>query len=311
MSTGKPRKTILRKDLTRDNACSKCGSVLVNGFYKHHSYLCSGTGELWLCKTCCDELYSKFYNKTNDIKYSIFKMCKLLNYAFYLFVAKASEKMWKTKNNSTTPFSCYLGMLKTLCVQKKIPYNDFECAEQEYSMELLSNENSFIVTPEIRFKWGNNLESSDYEFLQVRYLEYCRNVDTDIRTMESLVEEICHIELSIRKAREERNTDIKTMKDMNDILQKLLTSAGLDSKSKREIDNSDMIDTYGIKIKEIEEHEPCEIFEDRNLFTDFDGILSYFKKYLFRPLKNLVLGTRDFNISSDDLSEEYYENTNG
>lgn len=293
--------------------CWQCGEDKLVNFFKHFSQHYRKTKYHPTCKKCMIKEYKKYYSRYNDHKYCIFLMCRKFNYPFKTNLVDGAlsqfESPTKSKSKTEVPWGTYLGKIPAYANNKKLTLNEFEDAETEYNTETpISN---FEVTDDIKYKWGNNFDVVDYEFLNKRYLEYCRNVDTTIRAMESLVEDICHTELLIRRKREERTTDTKIMKDMNDILQKLLTAAGLDSKSKREMDSSEALETYGLRIKEIEENQPCEIFEQRDLFKDFDGILHLVKKYILRPLKNLVLGTKDFNISQDDLSDEYIEDNDG
>jgi hypothetical protein len=49
----------------------------------------------------------------------------------------------------------------------------------------------------------------------------------------------------------------------------------------------------------IEETEPAEYYADKTMFKDFDNIGFYFEKYVTRPLKNFVMGSRDFNVETE------------
>ena len=39
----------------------------------------------------------------------------------------------------------------------------------------------------------------------------------------------------------------------------------------------------------------AEYFKDKSIYEDYDGILDYIKRFVFRPLKNLLTGTREFD----------------
>ena len=56
-------------------------------------------------------------------------------------------------------------------------------------------------------------------------------------------------------------------------------------------------------IKNIEETTPAEYYKDKELFKDFDSIEEYIKKFITRPLKNFITGSRDFNIVEEDITE--------
>ena len=42
-------------------------------------------------------------------------------------------------------------------------------------------------------------------------------------------------------------------------------------------------------------------FEDKKLYEDYDHIKEYIDRFLFRPLKNLITGSRDFDKEFQSL----------
>jgi len=55
------------------------------------------------------------------------------------------------------------------------------------------------------------------------------------------------------------------------------------------------LSTYGLWIKMIENDEPCEVFDKKPLFEDFDHINEYFQKWIVRPFKKI------FGLDRDDI----------
>ena len=48
----------------------------------------------------------------------------------------------------------------------------------------------------------------------------------------------------------------------------------------------------GIGIEEIEKYTPAEYYKDKKLFKDTDEIGNYWERFIKRPLKNLILGSK-------------------
>ena len=63
--------------------------------------------------------------------------------------------------------------------------------------------------------------------------------------------------------------------------------------------SSKALDAFGVWIKDIEEKSPAEWYKDKKKFKDIDGIDDYLKKYVTRPIKNFITGSRDFNVDKD------------
>jgi len=55
-------------------------------------------------------------------------------------------------------------------------------------------------------------------------------------------------------------------------------------------------DTFSNYIKTIEEEEPIEYYKNKNEFTDFDNLESYFKKYITGSLKNYFKSTKELAV---------------
>lgn len=66
--------------------------------------------------------------------------------------------------------------------------------------------------------------------------------------------------------------------------------AGL--KTVQEIDNS-AEETLGVTLATISQYTPEEYYRDKELYKDFDGLGDYIKRFILRPIKNLVLGTNE------------------
>ncbi|MFW5890978.1 MAG: hypothetical protein ACOCUI_02065, partial [bacterium] len=144
--------------------------------------------------------------------------------------------------------------------------------------------------------WGDGFEDYDYLYLENELKQWQKTHKHDNYAEITLLREICLTSLEIRKKRERK----ESVKNETKALQDLMKTASIDPAKANAADNGKSLDSYGTWLKEIEESEPAEFFEDKKLFKDYDKIKEYTDKYIFRPLKNLLTGSRDFNIEDGD-----------
>ena len=75
-----------------------------------------------------------------------------------------------------------------------------------------------------------------------------------------------------------------------------------DRKQKKEVPV--VLEPFGMFIKDIEKYTPAEFYKDKLLYNDHDGIGSYASRFIFRPLKNLLTGSKEldkeFNLSDKE-----------
>lgn len=75
-----------------------------------------------------------------------------------------------------------------------------------------------------------------------------------------------------------------------------------DRKQKKE--DAVKFDPIGVWISDIEKFAPAEYYKDKSLYHDADGIGSYASRFIFRPLKNLLTGSKEldkeFNLSDKE-----------
>ena len=51
--------------------------------------------------------------------------------------------------------------------------------------------------------------------------------------------------------------------------------------------------TIGVNAETIEKYTPAEYYKNRSLYKDHDNIGDYIERFLLRPLRNLMRGTKD------------------
>ena len=86
---------------------------------------------------------------------------------------------------------------------------------------------------------------------------------------------------------ESKASDIRTL---SELYQKALEAIGLNVSTKNDgIDEG----TFGSWVREIERHCPAEDYNDKKKYRDMDGLGEYITRFIFRPLKNWLTGSKD------------------
>lgn len=149
----------------------------------------------------------------------------------------------------------------------------------------------FIVTKEIMRKWGKNRTDEEYEWLEDTYNEWLEKNKSDTMGERTTFMYITMKQFDIMKGWENgENT-----KDAEESLRKFMSNANVVPKDLKEIAGNESDECWGLYVKEVEKLRPAEYFEDKKLYFDFDGLIDYINRHMFRPLKNLLLKTKEYD----------------
>lgn len=281
--------------------------------------LIDANGLMSICKKACNELFDKFLASENSYEKAILKMCRVLNLKYSDDAINAALKQMETYKErgteSTSFFSLYKGKLYTTSkTSNRIESHNIDLQYEEVTQinitgkNTLSDFNEDELEKDVIEFWGEGYETEDYEWLEKTFADWKKTHKSDTMAEESLLKEIVFKQFEIRKARKNELSTAALVKELQD----LMKTASVDP-SKTSLSNSGKAqETFSSFIKMIEENEPASYYsdEDKKLFKDFDNIEYYFDKYVRRPLKNFITGSRDFNVdgeSEDD--DELGENT--
>ena len=199
------------------------------------------------------------------------------------------ERLLKEKND-------LLGKIEKLgSVDNRLPQVEEKSTEQQDAEKEEIPEN-------YSFEWGDGFDLKDYEYLDREIEVWKRTHKCDNEAEETLLKEICLTKLGLRKAR--AINDDTRVKDLTKMLQDLMKTAALDPSKSNAASSGKLLDAFGVWVKDIEENRPAEWVEDKTLFKDVDDIGSYLKKYVVRPIKNFITGSRDFGVDTDLLSKD-------
>lgn len=280
------KKKIVKKDTV---VCSACGSEKdISEFYTSFSPFHQHTGRLHVCKKC---LLASV--KDNDVE-SFKNMCRSLDKPFITHLYESA-----ITNNA------YVGEYFKLINAKDFKHmtwdhSDFDGHKNSKSIpqNVITNESvKYEDYSSLRKKWGV-FEDNDYEYLENFFGEYETSYATDTPVQVNLYRNIAKVHLQAEKELQLGNT--KSFKDLMELSSKLHNDGNIKPIQSSGANDDKGLSTYGLWIKVVEQDEPCEYFENKPIYEDFDKFKKYIDKWFVRPFKNIFNISKDFDVRDDD-----------
>lgn len=279
------------KESIKGCKCYLCESPFSSrNYYKSNSKLISSNGYLPICKKCLSNLFNIYNIDYHSCKKAVQRICM----AFDIYYSDTIYNMCEDDDGNVS-ISKYIQ--KTNMVQYKGKTFDTSLEEgfrftgniNGLSIGLSENTEEESIDPKLIQKWGAISTSvSDYNLLEDHYKMLKRNNPNANNNQEIFIISLCHINMMMMKALKENDWD--NFAKANDQYSKTFTKAGL--KTVQELDmGSD--DCWGEWVRRIEDYTPAEYYKNKSLFKDFDNVGDYFKRFVLRPLRNLMHGTTD------------------
>jgi hypothetical protein len=152
------------------------------------------------------------------------------------------------------------------------------------------------VTEAAVARWGAGRSPEDYASLEAHYAELkakCADYDP---VQEAQVVSACNAWLNEQRSYIEG--DASAAKSFHDIYTKSIQSAQLNLKQ------MDGGASWGDFVRQVEKFTPADLYLDKGLFRDVDGIGKYFERFILRPMRNFLQNRRDedpdFSLGDDD-----------
>lgn len=173
--------------------------------------------------------------------------------------------------------------------------------------DVKDDSNRFVMTNELVNKWGKNYTTEEYEWLEKNYLEWINMYKSDTLAEQKTFQFLTAKELDIRRARESgANVD-----KLEETFRKYMDTANVTPKDAVAANDTDNAKPFGVWVADIEKHKPAEYFSNKELYTDHDSLVSYLDRFIFRPIKNILAKTKDYdkefsvgeNVNGDDVDE--------
>lgn len=289
------------KKTVTEKICNCCGrNKKIAEFYQSNSFANRYSGTLPICKTCVGKIYDEYYRMFESEKVAMYYTCLELNVCFNSSMFNAARDDVRLKEKCTPFWRGYMQKLNSIGKKNKIPEGSRYSDSLDDVQESENGEDEvFTASKEVINRWGEGFRDEDYQWLEQNYAEWYQNNDAEKMSVQRLLQMICVKELEIRNARKAGVATDKLEKS----LRELMNDTNLTPRNMSVNNESDSTKTFGLWIKDVEKYKPAEYFEDKSIYHDFDGIKEYFDRFIMRPMKNLLTGSRDFdgefNIEKD------------
>jgi hypothetical protein len=154
----------------------------------------------------------------------------------------------------------------------------------------LEDDDDFVVTSTILKRFGTGYTKNEYRDLDLHYSMLKEQAPADDLVVENFILDLCSIK--IQQTRMRQAQDVERYGKLTQLYQTTLASANLKPKGMK--DNT-QADAYSLWVKDIEKFTPAEYFKDKSIYKDFDGLGEYFQRFIVRPFKNLITGSKDMD----------------
>ena len=279
----------------------KCtGGKLEADFYP--SFNMWGNGHTKYCKKCLDKIYDYYYkNSGENDKVALYHTLVQENIPF---ITEIYDKLSVNMPKVTINKYCTELAKRT---QKETMWNDFSASD----FKLVDN-GSFKDQEELKElikKWGDG-SKADYEFLEETYDRYTEDLDELSVAQQDLFRDLCRDRLLLRKINDGVYIGDETLDKVQSRISKTMSKLKIDNfAEKKEYTISEQL--MFNKIAQIELTKPADLYKEPKKYKDFNKVRKYYQDICLRALKNCLIGTKEFNVNMDDLSEYKLEEDNG
>ena len=296
-----PRESIVKEAFV----CCQCNRHFNNlgQFYKTYSGLYSGTGYLPICRSCLSNLYDEYLDKYESKKFAMQRLCmafdlyyddKLFdnccdddgNIILGQYIKMLNMKQYKGKTFDFTLFEKIdiLGFTKRKTVNRPPEIVD---TKNKNSKPEQKEEPNPISKKDIE-KWGYGFDVDDYSTLNSHYNFLTKANPNCDSNQEIFINDLCITKMLQMKA--VKNGDVDAYNKLTESYRKSFQQAGL--KTVKDASATEDF-SFGVNCEMIEKYTPAEYYKNKELYKDHDNLGSYYQRFILRPLRNLIHGTKD------------------
>lgn len=294
-----------KKEIKREAFCINHNRLLpIDNFYISYNPL-HKNGVLPYCAECCNQMVYDRLEVSSNLEAALWLTCAEVGIPF---IKDAYLKVeMETKSTDTRIckaivekrykyFDKYFKALaKKRTAQKKYAtFYDTDVALGDVKTIQKSEELIAQQMQELNLLWGKDFEGNEYSTDALSYLEWRYTVYTEGITLTeyqaSRYRDLCKEEYNIANG-----VDVeKSMKRKTDAAKDLHINEFATNKEKSEIEKMIEYDAYIMEKK-----EPCDFFDQEELYRDYAYSGRDFIKYVARPIRNLITGSKDYNVDEN------------
>lgn len=288
--------------------CCRCGETLelAKFFYKTFSDMYTENGYMPVCRSCFTKIIDTYTMKYGSQREAMKRACM----AFDIYY---NDGLFSTVEDDDAFIGKYLRALNRTQYRKKTFDNSldeglsiagvlYDKKARNLRDKILAEEAARKESPidpaDIK-KWGAGFAKEDYEEMNRHYaLLKAANPRAD-GNQENYIMDCCRIKMHQLKASREGSLD--AFQKMTELYTKSYNAGKLKSVGDGAVAEDF---SFGVTAETIEQYTPAEYYKNKELYKDYDKIGEYAERHIFRPLKNIIFGTRDkdyeFHVKDDD-----------
>ena len=286
--------------------CTCCGHKYKKqetNFNRSKSPIYAGNnGYVSICKNCIAELYEqyvRFYDGDEDAAAE--RICQITDMYFDSDIWAASRKISESRNGkSRNRISTYVSRLNLNQVDGRTTYSDTLVRRWEADVEnattatdVEQNDDIPIGTDVVR-RFGTGFDAGDYDSMQYEYQNWVERYGEPIdKRQEELYISICYMKLNLQKLLQKGDANIGAAANNYKSQIEAATTEIEDRKKKAEAEKQ--LSPLGEMIRDIEEFCPAEYYKDKKLYMDHDKLREYIDRFMTRPLRNLLTGSKELD----------------
>lgn len=247
------------------------------------------------CKKCAHELVKYYLNKYKTLEAAIWYTCGEMGTPF---IREAYEKFAehisgvKSVNNY---WGNYIKVLKTTMTKPQQQlWIDFGATDTDLKdIKQLRKTEATIEQEmeELVFLWGKDKSIEEMQFLEKIYEEYTSNKVLK-PYQEKVYRTMCLEELNMFN-----NEDVAGAQKRHADCAKILKLNEFEGEKEKSLSERCIIG----KIAMVEKEMPCE-HRDQNKYKDISRWKEFMVKYVYRPMKNLITSSKDYDIEEEDMT---------
>ena len=257
-----------------------------------------------ICNECINSLYIIEAEKFTTYYDTYRRICMMFDLYYSDKLADLAIKDSNPENRMTkyclkSTMSIYANKTYADTIKEENEFKPFQPKVQEVvELKPTQHEEEPEVSQEVKDFWGFGLQNKQYHFLDVKYNAWLQKVDTsNDPAYESILQNVCRIELQIQEAMAEGNDVSKLSKEYNS----LLGTLNLQPKQKTTKEMSDNL-CFGNLIREWENEKP--IPEPTKEFKDVDGIRHYISTWFLGHLCKMMGVKGSYDRNYDEYLQE-------
>lgn len=253
-----------------------------------------------VCYSCIDELFEHYSNVLGSVEAGVHRLC--MKFDIYYDKNLFENTVAGTYKNL---FRAYVARTSLAYVQGKT-YDDTLDIEAGIPFDTPNEFARFDITEKPKTasqrqidEWGDGFTASEYSSMDGFYKDLTRFIDNNNVAKESLIRDLCKIR--IQQDRALKRDDTSSYEKLTKLYQTTLANPALRTEDDQAIGYQDGLGKW---VQEIEHYCPADYFADKSKYWDFFGIGEYIQRFIYRPLKNLMTGSRDkdpeYVVGDDD-----------